>query len=187
LKLIVGLGNPGKIYEHTRHNIGFRILKSYAKKHSLPAWRKRGQAKYVLVNDFIFLLPQTFMNLSGLAVKNFVLRFNLRPEDILVIHDDTDIEFGEIRFKKEGSSAGHKGLNSIISELQSDKFSRLRFGIGKSPQFPTEEYVLQPFSKEEEQKLSLLLEHAILGIEMWQEKGVEACMNFFNRKNLLSD
>ncbi|MGB9553181.1 MAG: aminoacyl-tRNA hydrolase, partial [bacterium] len=134
----------------------------------------------------IFLLPQTFMNLSGLAVKSFVLQFKLHPENILVIHDDADIEFGEIRFKRGGSSAGHKGLNSIISELKDDDFSRLRFGIGKNPDYSTEEYVLQAFSKEEEKKLPLLLEQAVLGIEMWQEKGIESCMNFFNRKNLLS-
>ncbi len=186
MKLIVGLGNPGKIYERTRHNIGFKILKAYAKKHCLPPWRKKGQAKFVKVNDLILLLPLTFMNLSGLAVKNFAHQYAIDSREILVVHDDADIEFGEIRFKEGGSSAGHKGLASIITELQSDSFSRLRFGIGKNPDWPTEEYVLQPFYREEEERLPLLLEHAVSGVELWLKKGIEACMNFFNRKNLLS-
>ncbi|MDI6868443.1 MAG: aminoacyl-tRNA hydrolase [Coprothermobacterota bacterium] len=186
MKLVAGLGNPGKIYERTRHNIGFRILRAYAKKHGLQPWHKKGKARFIKFDDLILLLPQTFMNLSGLAVSNFARQYKLSPEDILVVHDDVDIEFGEIRFKEGGSSAGHKGLASIIAELQSESFSRLRFGIGKNPDLPTEDYVLQNFSREEEQKLPLLLEHAVSGIELWLDNGIEACMNFFNRKNLLS-
>lgn len=126
------------------------------------------------------------MNRSGVAVKNWVTKLGVSPEGILVIHDDVDIEFGEIRFKSGGSSGGHKGLNSIIAEIKTSDFSRLRFGIGKDPNLPTEEYVLQDFSPDEELRLPVLLENAIKALDLWLEEGIEACMNQFNRKNLLS-
>jgi PTH1 family peptidyl-tRNA hydrolase len=186
LKLIVGLGNPGKQFEKNRHNIGFRILRAFARKRGLTPWVRRGNSRFILHADFTLLLPLTFMNRSGIAVKKWMIQLGVSPSEILVIHDDVDIEFGEIRFKSGGSSGGHKGLNSIISEIKTQDFSRLRFGIGKDPDFPTEEFVLQDFSPEEEGRIQVLLESAIQGLDLWLEEGIEACMNRFNRKNLLS-
>lgn len=186
MRLIVGLGNPGKQYEKTRHNIGFRILKSFAKRKGLTPWVRKGNSKLIIQPDLALLLPYTFMNRSGVAVRYWALKLGVSSSEILVIHDDVDIEFGEIRFKSGGSSGGHKGLNSIISETRNQNFSRLRFGIGKDPDLPTEEYVLQDFSPEEESRLPVLLENAIIGLDIWLEEGIEACMNQFNRKNLLS-
>ncbi len=103
----------------------------------------------------------------------------------MVVHDDVDLPFGQIRFKQGGSSAGHKGLRSIESNLGSVGFLRLRFGIGRASAIPTEEYVLQLFSQEEEHRLSQLLQSAGEGLDLWLEQGLESCMNRFNRKNML--
>jgi len=187
LRLIVGLGNPGKQFALTRHNIGFRVVKAFTHQNNLPRWQRRSKSKYIRLDDLLLLLPQAFMNLSGVPVAHVVREFHVRPEDILVVHDDVDIAFGEIRFKENGSSAGHKGLISIISQLKENGFARLRFGIGKIPGMPTEEYVLEPFLPEEEEKLPELIEHAASGIKLWLESGIEACMNSFNRRKLLLD
>lgn len=105
----------------------------------------------------------------------------------MVVHDDVDLPFGQIRFKQGGSSAGHKGLRSIESNLGSVQFFRLRFGVGRISAIPTEEYVLHPFSREEEGRLPRLLQLATEGLDLWLEQGLESCMNRFNRKNMLEE
>jgi PTH1 family peptidyl-tRNA hydrolase len=133
------------------------------------------------------LLPQTFMNETGRSVATCLNFFRLSAEDLMVAHDDVDLPFGQIRFKQGGSSAGHKGLRSVESNLGSVRFSRLRFGVGRISAIPTEEYVLQFFSREEERQLPQLLHLAAEGLDLWLEQGIESCMNRFNRKNMLED
>lgn len=150
MKLIVGLGNPGKEYEHTRHNIGFRVVDQIPK------------AQHLLI-----LKPDTFMNLSGKAVLEQVNFYKIDPsKDLLIISDDKDMLFGKIRFRSEGSSGGHKGLQSIIDHLGTHQFARLKIGVGHADQtIPTDAFVLQKFTKEEEDQLSEVIEAALKKVQ----------------------
>jgi PTH1 family peptidyl-tRNA hydrolase len=184
---IVGLGNPGPDFEGTRHNVGFRIARIWATKRNLGRFRRKFLGRFARDLGVAILLPQTFMNETGRSVAACLTFFHLLPEDLMVAHDDVDLPFGQIRFKQGGSSAGHKGLRSIESNLGSVLFSRLRFGVGRISDIPTEEYVLQPFSREEEHRLPQLLQLATEGLDLWLEQGLESCMNRFNRKNMLDN
>ena len=153
-KLVIGLGNPGEEYKNNRHNIGFIILDKIAeslsvdfdnhKKKSLYARGKKGDIQYIL------LKPQTFMNLSGESAIYISKFFNVSVEDIFVIYDDMDLPFGTFKIKKGGSSGGHNGIKSLIAQLQSEDFFRIRIGIGR-PSFgeKVNDYVLSSFSKSE--------------------------------------
>ena len=150
MKLIVGLGNPGKEYNQTRHNVGFMIIDSYI---NSDEWQNKfdGQIKLLKVNDekVLFLKPLTYMNNSGLSVIQAVKYYDIKPEDILVIQDDLDILFGHYKLKKNSSSGGHNGIKSIISHLGTQNFKRLKIGISNNKNLDTKEYVLGKFSKEE--------------------------------------
>lgn len=153
-KLLIGLGNPGEEYNSSRHNIGFIMIDKIAenlsinfdnhKKKSLYARMKKGKTQYIL------LKPQTFMNLSGESALRISKLFNISIEDIFVIYDDMDLPFGSFKIKKGGSSGGHNGIKSLIAQLQSDNFFRIRIGIGR-PNFgkKVNDYVLSSFSKSE--------------------------------------
>lgn len=153
-KLLIGLGNPGEEYNSSRHNIGFIMIDKIAenlsinfnnhKKKSLYARMKKGETQYIL------LKPQTFMNLSGESALRISKLFNISIEDIFVIYDDMDLPFGSFKIKKGGSSGGHNGIKSLIAQLQSDNFFRIRIGIGR-PNFgkKVNDYVLSSFSKSE--------------------------------------
>ena len=135
MKLIVGLGNPGRGYAHNRHNIGFMCLGDFARKQGIRFDRKRGKARTgigeVAGEGVILARPQTFMNLSGESVSRLVSGFDMALDDLLVVHDDLDLSLGKIRLRRGGSSGGHKGVDSIISSLGSQDFPRLRVGIGR--------------------------------------------------------
>ncbi len=152
MKLIVGLGNPGNEYTNTRHNIGFYYLDLLVDKLKL-SYKEKFDGLYVKTkingNDVIFLKPQTYMNLSGESVVKFVNYFKIKNEDILVIHDDLDLDFGRIKLKENGSSGGHNGIKNIIVNLNSEDFKRLKIGISNNKEFDTKDYVLGKFSKEE--------------------------------------
>lgn len=149
MKLIVGLGNPGKEYEFTRHNIGFMALDHFL---GNVVFKKKNNALFYEknINDekVIFLKPLTFMNNSGSAVKYFLDYFNISIEDLLVIYDDMDFSLGNFKVKKFGSSAGHNGIKSIITNLNTENFKRVRIGISKS-KYNSIDYVLGKFSREE--------------------------------------
>jgi PTH1 family peptidyl-tRNA hydrolase len=155
MKLIVGLGNPGKQYEKTRHNIGFILLDEYAKENGLSFDNKTKSKNGLLSisglgeDRIILLKPETFMNLSGEAVGEVASYYNIDPEDVLVVYDDKDIEVADIRFRQKGSSGGHNGIKSIINHLGTEEFNRLRIGIGSNPQINTADYVLGKFSDED--------------------------------------
>lgn len=158
MKLIVGLGNPGMEYNNTRHNIGFMILDSFL---GNVKWKSKNNALYYeqSINNekYIFIKPLTFMNLSGDAVIKYVKYYDINLDDILVIHDDLDLEFGSIRLKDNSSSGGHNGIKSIISCLHTQEFKRLKIGVSNNKNIDTKDYVLGKFSKSEIQKLNELL------------------------------
>ncbi len=150
MKLIVGLGNPGREYKNTRHNIGFMVLDEYLGK---VTWKSKMES-YVYqtsINgeDVIFAKPLTYMNLSGLAVSKLVKFYKINVDDILVIQDDMDLALGAYRIKKNSSSGGHNGIKSIINELNTENFARLKIGIDKNKLIPSDKYVLGKLSKEE--------------------------------------
>ncbi len=135
MKLIVGLGNPGTVYTHNRHNIGFMCINRFARKHGIRFARKQGQARVgegeVAGTKLILARPQTMMNLSGRSVSLLVKRSKISPEDLIIIHDDLDLPTGKIRIRQGGRSAGHKGIESIIACLGDTDFIHVRVGIGR--------------------------------------------------------
>ncbi|MBI4188397.1 MAG: aminoacyl-tRNA hydrolase, partial [Chloroflexi bacterium] len=158
MNLIVGLGNPGRSYANNRHNLGFMCLSYFAKKHGLSFDKKQGQARTasgeVAGHKVILARPQTYMNASGEAVSYLVRKYKVSLEDLIVVHDDLDLPVGKIRIRRGGSAAGHKGIKSIIADLGSPDFVRIRVGIGQSGDSRLNEndvidYVLGGFSEEE--------------------------------------
>ena len=154
MKLIVGLGNPGKEYSYTRHNVGFMMLDTYLEN---VTWQKKFDGEIVLLTidgeKVLFLKPLTFMNNSGISVLQATRYYDIAPEDILVIHDDLDIEFGHFKLKRNSSSGGHNGIKSIIASLGTDSFNRLKIGISHDKDKNTIDYVLGKFSKVELEQL----------------------------------
>ena len=184
MKLIVGLGNPGSQYALTRHNIGFMIIDKLASKYGISLSDKK---KYLLGegkidNERVVLVkPQTFMNLSGEAVKPVFSSRNVDLEDLIIIHDDIDLEFARIKIKVDGGHGGHNGIRSIASHLGSRDFARVRVGIGRSMQGEdVSNYVLSPFSKDEKVKLDALIERATKAVEAVINEDVLTAMNNFN-------
>lgn len=154
MKLIVGLGNPGGEYKKTRHNIGFIFLNSFLSKEGLSLDKKKFKGHYNEYisskgNKAILLEPQTYMNLSGDSIVDFVKYYKIDVEDVLVIHDDLDLEVGKIRIRAKGSSGGHNGIKSVIARLNGENFKRIRIGIGKDSNIPVIDYVLSKFNEEE--------------------------------------
>ena len=185
MKLIVGLGNPGTKYEMTRHNIGFLIADKVAQKLNTDISKDKFKGKFNKVaynnEDIILLKPMTFMNLSGESVLPASKFFKVDTKDILVIHDELDIEFGKIKFKKGGGFAGHNGLKSIGSSLSRQEFNRLRVGIGRpAGRISVADYVLQKFSGEEEAELDDLIEKSAEAVIFYLENGILETMNQFH-------
>ena len=154
MKLIVGLGNPGREYAKTRHNVGFIFLNSFLSKENLSLDKKKFKGQYCEYvsnkgHKAIFLEPQTYMNLSGDSVIDFIKYYKISPQDILVLHDDLDLDVSKIRIRSKGSSGGHNGIKSLIERLQTQEFKRVRIGIGKDSNIPVVEYVLGKFSNED--------------------------------------
>lgn len=171
MKLLIFLGNPGEKYEKTRHNLGFMAGDFLQEKLGAPEFKlnKKCKAKVSKADGFIFAKPQTFMNLSGEATANLLSFYKLKPENLIVIHDDIDLEFGAIREGKNRGSAGHNGVQSIIDSLGTKDFTRWRLGIGRPPssakatdgrpeKIPADVYVLQDFKKDELKKIEDILE-----------------------------
>ena len=188
MKLIIGLGNPGRKYENTRHNIGFKVARAIADKYNIRLNTKAfnsfiGKGR-IFCEDAMIALPQTYMNNSGEAVRMMYLRKKMEPSDVLVICDDVNLESGIIRIRPSGSSGGHKGLESIIEHLESRDFARLRIGIGKDTGNPDlSGYVLSAFKKDEAKVLDSAVGSAIECCEAWIKEGAECAANRFNLKN----
>ena len=159
MKLIVGLGNPGKEYENTRHNMGFMAIDFYAKKNNLEFKKKFNglYAETTINNEKVVLLkPQTYMNLSGDCVIEFVNYFKIDIDDILILLDDKDFEVGTFKIKKKCSAGGHNGMKNIMSHLKIEDIKRVRLGISRN-NIPLIDYVLQKFSKEDLEKINNML------------------------------
>jgi PTH1 family peptidyl-tRNA hydrolase len=150
MKLVVGLGNPGKKYSKTKHNIGFISIDHYSKVNNLKLKKERKfNGKSLKIGDLILLKPHTFMNNSGISIKAVMDYYDIDIKDILVIYDDLDLPLGKTRLREKGSAGGHNGIKSIISHMKTEEFKRVRVGIDKNPLIETKNYVLGSFSKKE--------------------------------------
>ncbi len=182
--LVVGLGNPGSKYARTRHNIGFQVLDEFARRVGLE-WKDRAEYRICsgsTGDDKIILLePLTFMNRSGSAVRKVADKFAVPPENTIVAHDDLDLETGRLKIRKNGSSGGHKGVESVIQCTGSKNFIRVKIGIGRDQFVPTEEYVLKKFRPDESAAVGEAVQRAVESIETIIAGGVEKAMNRFNR------
>jgi PTH1 family peptidyl-tRNA hydrolase len=174
MKLIIGLGNPGEKYTKSRHNIGFRIIDSFRNKleaESISCSKFDAETTELHFGEtkIILIKPMTFMNLSGESVQQFVNFYKADPEkDVLIIYDDKDLMFSTLRQRDEGSSGGHNGIKSLIKHLGTQSFHRLKFGVGHEEQnIPTDAFVLQRFSEEEETALPHLIDLSMTLIEDW--------------------
>ncbi len=191
MKLIVGLGNPGKAYGQNRHNIGFRCLDYFAKLHSIRFDKKQCQARVgvseVEGEKLLLAKPRTFVNLSGKAVGCLVHKHDIPLNDFLVINDDLDLPLGKIRLRPGGGSGGHKGMKSIISAVGSEDFPRIRVGIGRpqAEEQPNSEdiivnYVLGDFTLEEAEVVKPVLAKVAEALDCFLTQGIEAAMSKFN-------
>ncbi len=181
-RMVVGLGNPGRKYAKTRHNIGFMCLDAYAKANKLKFSKEiKFQGEALIVGDTILLKPKTFMNLSGNAVKTVSDYYRIPAEDILVISDDMDLPAAKLRLREKGGAGGHKGLKSIISQLGSENFKRLRIGIDRDEDKDTIDYVLGKFPKAINKQIEGSIIDSIGIIDGFQ-KGIdfEELMNRYN-------
>lgn len=183
MKLIVGLGNPGPQYRNNRHNAGFLTLDLVHERASGSEWREKFvgiAARGVLVGHEVTMLkPQTFMNLSGRAVQRAVQQMGLTPQQILVIHDDLDLEYGDVRAKLGGGHGGHNGLRDITASIGPD-YARVRVGIGRPTVGTVESFVLNGFSKDEQVTLPDVLTRAADAVALAVVQGVDAAMNKAN-------
>jgi PTH1 family peptidyl-tRNA hydrolase len=190
MKLICGLGNPGREYERHRHNIGFMVVEALLPRARAELNQEKFGAKVgqgTLAGErILFVEPQTYMNLSGRSVGEAARFYKVPVEDVLVIHDELDLPFGRLQLKAGGGSGGHNGLKSIVSTLGSEAFIRLRFGIGK-PEGPNARervsgYVLSNFDDGERRQLEELIGRSMDMAETWVREGLSVAMNRFNRK-----
>ncbi len=183
--LIVGLGNPGRKYQNTRHNAGFLLLNALAKEMGITFSRLQSKALVthgLLEGQKVILAkPQTYMNLSGEAVGALMKFYKLPPEALLVVYDDVDLPFGALRMRPKGGAGGHKGMASIIQHLGTQNFPRLRIGIDRPPgRTDAAAYVLQDFSADELEALSETLGRGIQAIHLFVTQGLDAAMNYVN-------
>jgi PTH1 family peptidyl-tRNA hydrolase len=188
----IGLGNPGREYELTRHNIGFLAIDQLSRAWDIPVNKYRfkslvGKGNYE-GNTVLLAKPQGYMNLSGDAVASITRFYKLSLEQICIIHDDLDLPFGKIRLRRSGGSAGQKGMASIIARLGTEEFYRLRIGIGRPPgQMEAADYVLQSFRKKESGILEDVLNKAVGAIEMLLNEGIDRAMTFYNHSDSNDD
>ena len=182
MKFIIGIGNPGIKYHNTKHNFGFWIIDKLVKERSLKYKAGKGNYLYAEGNKCMFVKPTTFVNNSGIAIKQILAYYDsVDIDDLIVIYDDIDINLGNIRFKTHGTAAGHNGIKSIIYHLNTDSFDRLKIGIATPMKMrPSEEYVLKPFPKKYNSLVNEVIDNATLGISYYLEEGMSKAMNNFN-------
>jgi len=191
LQLIVGLGNPGPEYAATRHNIGFMVTACLAERNGIALKRKGHQGIYgvgrVASTEATILLPQTFMNRSRASVVSACQSLGVEPGDLVVVHDEIDLEFGSLRIKTGGGHGGHNGLRSIAEALRETDYHRLRIGVGRPPAGgDVSSYVLSCFSTSERARLKEYLAKAAEALEILVQKGPQEAMNLYNNRDLLT-
>ena len=187
MKLVAGLGNPGRDYAGTRHNIGFGVIARISDKYNIPLTGKEHKAicgKGMIGGGKVILAqPQTFMNLSGECVRSLVDYYKLESEDIIIAYDDIDLEVGQLRIRSKGSAGGHNGIKNIISHLGTNEFPRVKVGVGGKPEGgDLVRHVLGRFSREDEKVIGEVLDVAVEAVETILSDGVEAAMNRYNAK-----
>ncbi|MBZ5702685.1 MAG: aminoacyl-tRNA hydrolase [Acidobacteriia bacterium] len=188
MRLIVGLGNPGPEYQWTPHNLGFLAVDELANRGGIRVERPEGKAlagRGKLGGEEIVLAkPLTMMNLSGIAVRELLGKYELQPKDLLVLYDDVALAWGTIRVRERGSAGGHNGMKSVIGALGTEEFSRVRLGV--QPDHPVGDlavYVLRPMKKAQLEEAATMIEEAADAVELMVREGVAAAMNRFNRRN----
>jgi PTH1 family peptidyl-tRNA hydrolase len=186
-KLIVGLGNPGEDYEFSPHNMGFAVIDEIANRNAVSVARKQWNSvcgRMTVGDDHVWLIkPQTFMNLSGVAVKEWLEKSDCRPEDLLVVADELDLPWGSLRLRERGGAAGHHGLESIIGSIHSQQFPRLRVGV--RPEHPVAdkvEYLISPVRRWQRREMESVAERAAEAIETILRDGMAKAMNRYNQK-----
>jgi len=186
MKCIVGLGNPGRKYKQTRHNIGFMVIDELLERHNWKANKTKFNGDYAMEllhdNKVILLMPQTYMNLSGESIRPLMEYYGVEREDLLVIYDDLDLPTGKIRLREKGGHGGHNGVRSTIDQLGTKEFKRIRVGIGRptSP-VPVVDYVLGKFPKEQKEDVALSIKNSADACESWLKgKPFIEVMNEFN-------
>ena len=187
MRSIVGLGNPGKRYDFTRHNVGFQILDLFAQKNKIKFKASKKDYFYseglFRSSDFFLVKPTTYMNSSGIAVLDFVNEYSIELEDLLIVYDDVNLQPGQIRLRKSGSDGGHNGIKSIIYHLQSDSFPRLRFGIGSEfEKGDMAEFVLAKFGSNEMNLVEESLRFAVELIEQFITGGYKSMLDLFSKQ-----
>ncbi len=202
MKVVFGLGNPGRRYDKTRHNLGFMLLDRLALKYDfsfrarlfkasiaegIMTFPPQEEGKDKLFEKVVMAKPQTYMNLSGESVVHVYKWYKAELSDIIVICDDFSLPAGSLRFRAKGGSGGHNGLKSIINLLGTQDFPRLRIGIGTPVEKPCEEYVLEKISPEELKMFDLILDKGVEGIECFIRDGIEKAMSLYNRNFILAD
>ena len=185
VKLIIGLGNPGKPYEHTRHNIGFDVIDELANRWNAPLNQTKFNGMYATVHrpegKVILLKPLTYMNLSGECVRPLMDYFDIEIEDIIVIYDDLDLETGKLRLRSKGSAGGHNGIKSLIQHLGTQEFNRIRVGVNRPPAgMKVADYVLSKFSKDDQTIVKDAIDKSCDAVEAALSKPFLEVMNKFN-------
>ena len=181
MKMIVGLGNPGKQYERTRHNSGFMAIDKVAEKLNLNINKKEFAALTSKNNQVILVKPQTYMNNSGEAVSQIMKYYHIDINDLLIIYDDLDLKYGQLRLRLKGSSGGHNGIKSIINYIHSENFKRIRIGIEKNPLIETADYVLGKVEKDTQQLFDDSIEKASQAAIEFITDEFEKIMNKYNK------
>lgn len=189
VRLVAGLGNPGKAYYFTRHNIGFLVVDTLVQRYKL-VFRKNQIAEiahFNLNSNYIIILkPLTYMNLSGIALSEYTKKYQISPSDIIIICDDIALPFGTIRIRKKGGSGGHNGLQNIIEHLQTNEFNRLRIGIGRNYQKGYQsQYVLSEWNESEKVFLHKIISTAVEAVEFFILEGIDKAMNKFNNLKIV--
>ncbi|MCS7060350.1 MAG: aminoacyl-tRNA hydrolase [Anaerolineae bacterium] len=184
-RVIVGLGNPGRRYADTRHNVGFAVVERLAEQHNLRFNQMMNRALIALGEiegeKVVLVKPQTFMNDSGSAVAPIARFYKVALPDLLVIYDELDLPFAQLRMRPFGGNGGHNGMKSIIAKLGSQDFPRLRVGIGRPPgKMDPAAFVLQPFTSAERAEMSETIERAVAGLVIWLKHGIDRAMNVVN-------
>jgi peptidyl-tRNA hydrolase, PTH1 family len=181
MKLIVGLGNPGREYLMTRHNLGFLVIDQLAQRLGVELNKKKFQGFYCKNNEYILLKPQTYMNNSGECISAFMNYWQISQENLLVIYDDIALPSGKFRYREQGSDGGHNGMKNIIEKLGSNKFKRLRVGISYNSEFLIKDWVLGKFTSEEKKQLTAILPSLLASlIELIKEINFNKVMNKYN-------
>lgn len=185
MDILVGLGNPGRKYANTKHNFGFWILDEFAQKRSLTF--KAGKGDYLIAksHDVVCIKPTSYMNNSGLAITEYFNYYDNSLNNLLIIYDDIDLPLGKFKFKPDGGTGGHRGLESIIYHMKSENFCRLRIGISEGNiNIPSEKYVLSPFKKENDDIIKIIIKTTCESIEFYLSHDINETMNKFNNNNL---